>query len=148
MLTALTVPAFDRLFESVIDEMSGPRFAKLGTNGVYSPAIDVLENADAIVFHCDVPGFKSEDLEIELASGVLTIKGRRRHEGNGDERLLAGRRYGAFVRSFTLPEIADGERMTARLADGVLSIHVPKHAKAKARRIPIESSTEPPKLEA
>lgn len=149
MLTALSVPAFDRLFETVIDEMGGPRFGRVWTNGAaYMPAIDVVESNDAIDFHCDVPGFKSEDLEVEVGDGVLTIRGRRRLEASGDERVIPGRRNRAFVRSFTLPEIADAENLSARLADGVLSVRVPKQPKARPRRIEIQCGAEPPKLEA
>jgi len=147
MLTTLSVPAFDRLFETVIDEMGGPRFGRIATNGIFTPTIDVVETNDAIDFHCDVPGFKQDDLEVEVADGVLTIRGRRR-EGNGDDRVIPARRNRAFVRSFTLPEIADAENLSARLADGVLSIHVPKQAKARPRRIAIECGAEPAKLEA
>ncbi len=70
-------------------------------------------------------------------SGTLTIKGQRKYEGGDKDQVWLGRAYGAFERSFTLPELVDGERMTADLADGVLTIHVPKKPQAKPRRIQI-----------
>jgi HSP20 family protein len=99
--------------------------------------IDVRANEDAIVFVADVPGIKQEDLEVTLDDGVLTIKGQRRYEGTGKEKVWLGRSYGAFQRSFTLPETVDPEKLTADLADGVLTVRVAQLPRAKPRRISI-----------
>ena len=54
-----------------------------------------------------------------------------------NERVWLGRRYGAFQRTFTLPEHVDGDKLSATLAEGVLSIRVPTRPEAKPRKIPI-----------
>jgi HSP20 family protein len=135
MLTAWNAfPMLDLLFDDVMQDVSGTAH---GTATTYSPAIDVRANDDEIVFVCDVPGLKREDLEVTVEGGVLTIKGQRRYEGKGNDRVWLGRSYGAFTRSFTLPDLVDADRMTADLSDGVLTIAVPKQPKAKPRRIEI-----------
>jgi HSP20 family protein len=138
MLTAWNAfPMLDRLFDDVMDDVTGKAFGTTPTQSTYNPAIDVRTNEDEIVFVCDVPGLKREDLEITLENGILGIKGQRRYEGNDKDRVLLGRSYGAFANRFTLPDYVDPEKMTADLADGVLTIKLPKQPRAKPRRIEI-----------
>lgn len=141
MLTAWNAfPMFDRLFDDVMNGVTGAALGSVETEAAYSPAIDVRANADEIVFVCDVPGLKHEDLEVSTESGTLTIKGQRRYEGSEKDRVWLGRRYGSFKKSFTLPDHVDAENMTADLADGVLTIRVPKKPQARPRVITIGTS--------
>ena len=138
MLTAWNAfPTLDRLLDDVMNDVTGTAFWATATERAYTPAIDVRANDDELVFVCDVPGLKHEDLEITLENNVLTIKGQRRYDGNEKDRVWLGRSYGSFARAFTLPEFIDSEHMTADLADGVLTIKLPKQPKSKPRRIPI-----------
>jgi HSP20 family protein len=147
MLSTWGFPMLDRLIDDVMNDVSGTAFGKNGTQSVYSPAIDVRANDEEIVFACDVPGLKHEDVEVTLENDVLTIKGQRRYQGQEKDRVWLGRSYGAFARSFTLPDGVDPEKMSAELADGVLTIRVPKHPKAKPRRISIGGSGNTKQLE-
>lgn len=88
----------------------------------------------------DVPGVKQEDLNITLAGQVLTINGVRRFHTKQDEQVMLGRSYGSFSRAFTLPDSLDDANLTANLADGILTIRIPKHPKAKPRKIQIGNS--------
>jgi HSP20 family protein len=126
----------DRLWSDVMNDVAGTAFGAANGN-VFEPAIDVRANDDAIVFVCDVPGLSREDLEITLDGGVLSIQGQRRFQANEKDRVVRGRRYGAFVKRFTLPDHLDEERLTADLADGVLTITIPKQPRVKPRRIDI-----------
>lgn len=138
MLTAWnTLPLLDRLFDDVMDGVAGTALGSVTAPAAYNPAIDVRATAEEIVFVCDVPGLKHEDLEVTIESGTLTLKGQRRYEGGEKDRVWLGRSYGSFQKSFTLPEHVDAENMTADLADGVLTIRVPKKPQAKPRRIEI-----------
>lgn len=137
MLNAIQVPTFDRLFDSMFQEAARPFLVRNGNAGIYSPAIDVRETEDAIFFHCDVPGMKAEDLEVTLDKDILTIQGRREAEEEAAN-LYRGRRYGAFRRSFTLPEVVDTEDLSANLEHGVLSVRVGKLPKAMPRKIEIQ----------
>lgn len=132
MLTAWdAVPPLDRMFDDVMRSIAGT-----ATNAKnFEPAIDVRASEEAIVFTCDVPGIKQEDLDVTLENHVLTIKGARKYAGNPDERVIVGRAYGAFKRVYTLPDSLDESHLEAKLEDGVLTIRIPKQPKAKPRKI-------------
>lgn len=136
-------PILDRLLDDVMTGASGTAFAQGSASSPtrsFSPAIDVRANSEEIVFTADVPGLKEEDLEITLEEGVLTFKGQRRYEGNGNDKVWLGRSYGAFSRSFTLPDTVDPDKLEATLADGVLTVRVAQMPKAKPRKITIAPS--------
>ena len=138
MLTAWTAfPMLDRLFDDVMSGVAGTALGTATTQRSYTPAIDVRANPEEVVFLCDVPGLKHEDIEVSIEAGTLTIKGNRRYDGGEKDQVWLGRSYGAFEKSFTLPDLVDAEQMTADLADGVLTIRVPKKPQAKPRRIEI-----------
>ena len=129
------LPIFDRLFDDVMTGVAGTALGTSTPARTFAPAIDVPANDDEIVLTADVPGLKQEDLEITLDDGVLTLKGQRRYEGNGKDKVWLGRSYGSFARSFTLPDTVDPDGLTAELADGVLTVRVAQQPKAKPRRI-------------
>lgn len=140
-------PMLDRLFDDVMTGVGGTAFKASSPVRSFSPDIDVRANDEEIVFTADVPGLKHDDLEITLDDGVLTIKGQRRYEGSGKEKVWLGRSYGSFSRSFTLPDTVDAERLAADLADGVLTVRVPQQPKARPRKItiaPRSPELEPP----
>ncbi|HVU51084.1 MAG TPA: Hsp20/alpha crystallin family protein [Polyangia bacterium] len=107
----------------------------------FVPSFEVRETKDAYVFRADVPGIPEKDLVIQMTGNVLTISGERKQDDAPDgERYFAYERsYGQFSRSFSLPDSADGERATADVKDGVLTLRVPKKPEVQARRIAIGS---------
>jgi HSP20 family protein len=130
-------PVLDRLFDDVMNGAGGTALGTAAAEGTFSPAIDVRANDEEIVLACDVPGLRREDLDVTVASGTLTIKGQRRYVGGQKDRVWLGRRYGAFERTFTLPDHVDADAMTADLSDGVLTLRIPKKAVAKPRKVEI-----------
>ncbi len=129
--------SIDRVFDDVMRSAVGTRGAAT-TSQSFQPAIDVRADDDGLVFECDVPGLSLEDLEVTLDDHVLTIKGvRKLASANEKQRVLLGRSYGAFSCSYTLPEGVDADHMTATLANGVLTVSVPRLPQAKPRRIQI-----------
>jgi HSP20 family protein len=129
------VSTLDRMFDDVMGSMLGTATS----TRTFDPSIDVHESDDEVAFVCDVPGIKQEDLEVTLENQVLTIKGTRKFEGKENEQVMLGRTYGSFNRSCSLPEYVDDENLTASLADGVLTIRIPKQAKAKPKKIQISN---------
>jgi HSP20 family protein len=126
------------LLDRVVDDVMRGSYGTATNPRNYQPEVDVRSGEDRIVFHFDVPGVKKEDLEITLEKDILTVKGSRKFQaGNPKEQLLLGRSYGTFTRSFSLPDYLDHEHLTASLADGVLTVEIPKGQKAKPRRIQI-----------
>lgn len=121
--------------------------------GTWRPAIDIHESDDAYVIDAEVPGIDPKDIEITLRNGVLTMSGERAYRYDSDESKsdAAGsrtheparhveRRYGRFVRRFTLPDTADEEAVGAHAEHGILRVTVPKKAASQPRRIEIKQS--------
>jgi HSP20 family protein len=137
------VSTLDRMLDDVMRSTYGA-----ATNPqTFEPAIDVRANDNEILFSCDVPGLKEGDLELTLENRVLTIRGARRFEGGVEgEQVMLGRAYGTFSRAFTLPDSVDETLLSAQLADGVLTIRIPKHPKAKPRKIAIGNGGSPQRL--
>ncbi len=138
MLTAWdAVSTLDRM----LDDVMGSTLGTATNPQAFDPSIDVRANDNEVVFICDVPGVKREDLEVTVENHVLTLKGMRRFESKDDEQVLLGRAYGAFKRSLALPDYLDDANLDANLADGVLTIRIPKRAQAKPRKIQIGSAS-------
>jgi HSP20 family protein len=128
------VSTLDRMF----DDVMGSAFGTATSSRTFNPAIDVRASDTEVALVCDVPGVRQEDLEITLSNRVLTIKGTRRFDsGQQAEQVMLGRAYGSFSRSYTLPEALDEEKLEAELADGVLTVRIPKLPKAQPRKIQI-----------
>jgi HSP20 family protein len=105
----------------------------------FSPAFEVKETSDSFVLKADVPGVDEKDLDVAVHNGVLTVSGSRSAEERkeGESYAIYERQFGSFSRSFALPEMADGDRVEAKLVNGVLSLTIAKKAEAKPRKIAI-----------
>lgn len=105
-----------------------------------SPAIDVVEMENDIVVYCDLPGIKKEDVDINLAHNVLTIKGDKKREQKQEK----GKSYrdetwsGTFHRTISLPEIVDPDKVDASIKNGVLTITLAKQEDKKPRQIEVK----------
>ena len=106
------------------------------------PSVDVREEENRFVVQVDLPGVDSKDIEITAEKGVLTIKGERRSEAKqteaGYERVE--RVAGSFLRRFTLPETAQADGISAKQANGVLEVSIPKQAEVQAKRIEVQAA--------
>lgn len=125
-----------------IDRMSGaPERDEPATVSDWAPAVDIREDKDAYVLHADLPGVDPKDIEVHMENGVLTIRGERKSETKEERENYkrVERVYGTFFRSFTLPDTADSEKISAKQDKGVLEIRIPKQEKVQPRRITVES---------
>lgn len=104
-----------------------------------SLALDVSEDGEHVIVRASLPGFKREDVQVELDEGVLTISARREeaHEEHGEKFYRKERREGSVSRRIAMPTAVDDERAAAELADGVLTLKLPKIEKARRRQIRI-----------
>jgi len=136
------VSTLDRMF----DDVMGSAFGTATNSRTFVPAVDVRWSDDHVSLLWDMPGVKQEDLEITLANHVLTVKGARRFDGQDNEQVMLGRPYGAFTRAYTLPDTLDEQGLTAELADGVLTIRIPKLPEAQPRKIQIGQGSVPKQL--
>jgi HSP20 family protein len=122
-------------------------FRSLGTRLAdwLSPAAEASSGKEAYDIAMELPGVSEADIELTVDNGVLTIRGEKKteEERKGDTWYFSERQYGAFRRSFRLPEDADGQAAAAHMKDGVLHISVPKkpvEAPETARKIEIGRS--------
>lgn len=106
----------------------------------WSPAVDISEDEDKFTIHADLPGVKSDEIEITADNGVLTIKGQRDNlkQENKDNYRRIERFSGSFIRRFTLPERADLDNIAANSRNGVLELIIPKTAESRPRRIEVK----------
>ena len=103
----------------------------------FSPPFEVKETTDAFVLKADLPGVAESELDLAVHNNVLTVSGNRQAEErkDGESYALYERQFGSFSRSFALPDMADGERIDAKLDRGVLTVTIAKKALAKPRKI-------------
>src|SRR5436309_13269192 len=89
--------------------------------GSWSPNVDIYENKDQIVLEAELPGMKQEEFDLSIENNVLTLRGERRFEktDENDNYHRVERSYGAFTRSFTLPQTVSAEGATAEYNNGV-----------------------------
>jgi HSP20 family protein len=136
-------------------------FARFGSDdatetlsaGNFVPAVDVYEDAQKLVLKLEVPGIRRDDLHLHIEGRTLTVKGERKFEADEKEENFhrIERRFGSFVRTFTLPSTVDTEQVTASATDGVLSISLAKKPEAKPRQIEVQiapATPEPKQVEA
>ena len=113
-------------------------------NSVCAFRADVLDKGDAYELHAELPGFKKEDIKIDVENDVLTISAERKYD-SGDEAEKAEkpnfvkreRFYGAYSRSFDVSGI-DVDGITAAYTDGVLQLTMPKKVEAAPAKRSLE----------
>lgn len=106
----------------------------------FVPDVDIRETDDALWLYADMPGVESDGIHVELEGDVLQIEGlvsARDYEGLSP--LYTEYNVGNWVRRFTLAEAhrLQPDAVTARLANGVLEVRLPKAERERARRIPV-----------
>lgn len=101
----------------------------------FLPKVDVAEDDKKYEIHLALPGLSKEDIKIELQDGKLTISGERKFANNEDGKKYhtVETQYGAFQRSFYLPDKASSEGIDAAFNNGILTVLIPKDEKKLAR---------------
>ena len=105
-----------------------------------TPDVDIYEDIEGIYVQADMPGVSRDRLDIQVNKDALTIEGEAKIDmPEGMEALYADVRSTRFRRSFVLSGELDTEKIDAKLRDGVLSIHIPKRAEARPRKIEVNT---------
>lgn len=129
----------NRLFEDSGARLPSEADASSVVTSAWTPAVDIRETKDAYVLSADIPGVDPKNIDITMENGVLSIRGDRKLEAE-EEREGYRRReriQGTFYRRFSLPDIADPERISAKSHHGVLEVTIPKKEQAQPRRISV-----------
>ena len=116
--------------------------------GSFVPAVDIYEDSAKLALTFEVPGIKPQDVDVRVENNTLTVKGERSFATDVKEENFRRieRRFGSFVRSFTLPQSVDTEKVSAHSENGVLVIELPKKAAAQPKQIKVNVGT--PQIEA
>lgn len=105
---------------------------------VFSPAVDIFEDDNALTLVADVPGVPPENIHVDLRDDVLTITGVPSVAvPEGETYLLQEFEVGKYFRQFTLSEVVDQGKIEAKVSNGVLRLTLPKVAPAKPRRVQV-----------
>lgn len=130
----------DDFFRRVFDSLTPSRLFRREFKAEWYPAIDVYMKNNQLVVHADLPGINPKDVDISLTGNVLTIRGERKAEWEEKKEgyMFGEASYGAFERSFTLPEGVDTTKCHAVYKNGVLELTMPAKAEALPRKVKIE----------
>ncbi len=134
----------DRLFDRFAAGWSmrpfGHMFETGNGNGALTPVVDITENDTAYEMTAELPGMTEKEIELLLSGDMLTLRGEKRYEKEQDDENvhLSERSYGTFLRSFAVPDGVDRDKVTASFGNGVLTITLPKTARAMEQQKKIE----------
>ena len=106
----------------------------------WMPLANISESENEYLIRVELPDVKKEDVKIAVADGVITISGERKleHEDKSENEIRVESIYGAFTRSFVLPDNVDEKGIRAEAKDGVLRVHIPKAKTKKSEPLAIE----------
>lgn len=130
----------NRLFDEAIRDFGAPSlFGRMPT----WPSVEVTETDKDMRVSAELPGLNEKDVEVLMEDGGLTIRGEKKSEVDDKERQFSERYYGRFERRIPLGFEVEADKVAAEFKNGVLSVTLPKSAKAQAnaKRIQIQSST-------
>jgi len=133
---SLAGPTMDDFVERFFNGWS---WADRETTATWNPRVDIHETEKDIKLDVEVPGLDKKDIKVEVKNNTLVISGERKYEREvkeGDTSRFE-RRYGAFERSFGLPETVDTEAIDAAYKNGVLTLTLKKTAKALPKQVTI-----------
>jgi HSP20 family protein len=118
-----------------------PGEESLMTSGAWVPPVDIYQNGDhEMVLKAELPDMTREDIDITIDKGTLAIKGEKKlaSEVKEDQFHRIERSYGAFSRSFSLPQSVDASRISAEYRNGVLTVRLPLREEARPRQIKVD----------
>lgn len=124
--------------ERLFDSLTG--FTGVRSAGIF-PAINVSEDVESVYVRAELPGIKSDDLDITMENDTLTIAGERKPAAEDDSVSYhrREREWGAFRRSFSLPTRVESSKVQARYVDGILTVTLPKAAEARPKQISVQA---------
>jgi len=136
----------DEMFSHFLGDWEQGRIPRHATPAVYVPQITSYVDGNSICIRADLPGVDPQEVELLVEDNQLTLKGERKaeQEQQNGNRLTQEVQYGAFARTFTLPEGVTAEGLQARYHNGVLEVTVPLPAAKLAKKVPVQIKGEEP----
>jgi len=105
----------------------------------WAPSVDIYETPNELVVKADLPEVEEKDIDVRVENNLLTIRGERKFDKSvaEDNYLRVERAYGAFSRSFSLPNTVNAESIRAEYQNGALTISLPKREESKPRQVKV-----------
>jgi HSP20 family protein len=130
--------AMDRLFD---EAFTRPWGLSDGGNLAAAPSIDMFETKDDLVIKAVLPGMKAEDVQINVAGDMLTLKGETREKTETTDKAyhIREQRWGGFERSIPMPTSVMSDKARAEFEDGILTITLPKAEEVKPKTITVKA---------
>jgi len=127
--------AMDHLFD---DAFTRPLTVR---DGWSAPAVDMYQTDDEVVVKVSIPGFKAEDVQINVTGDILTLKGEMKHEEEKKDKAwhIREQRWGSFERSLALPTEVVADKAKAEFENGILTVTLPKAEEVKPKTITVKA---------
>jgi HSP20 family protein len=128
--------AMDRLFD---DAFTRP--VNLRDGGWSVPAVDMYQTDDEVVVRAALPGFKADEVQINVTGDVLTLRGEVKQEEEKNDKAwhIREHRWGSFERSIALPTDVKADKAVADFENGILTITLPKAEEVKPKTITVKA---------
>ena len=129
---------FEDVFGTLFNDSIG-NLAKTTQVGTWSPAVDIVESADAYTLTADLPGLTKDNINLTVEEGVLTLTGERKNEHSESKEFghCYERAHGKFSRSFRLEAGVDHTKIKAGFKNGLLKVELPKVEASKPFEVSI-----------
>jgi HSP20 family protein len=132
------------------DIFSQPFFPSLwrgfaGEEGIWAPAIHVLEKENKFIAKVELPGVHDEDVSVSIVGDMLVVEGEKEAESEVKQKgySYSETSYGSFSRSIAIPSVVDIDKITANFDKGVLEIDLPKSAQVKPKKVSVTTRKKP-----
>ena len=131
--------SFNRLLTHFFDEPFNPLERRELVSDTWAPKVDIYDTKDAFIIKADLPGIDKNDIKVDVDGRLLTLRGERKIDTEEKDKSYYRHEmyYGAFERTFTLPEVVDPNLIKAEYKDGVLHLEVPKPEERKPKQITV-----------
>ena len=120
----------NRMFDDVFRDFGSFDPERFGDRPLGWPSLEIIDSDQDVKVVAELPGLDEKDVQVELANGVLTIKGEKRADTEDKDRLFTERYYGRFERRIPIDDVAE-DKITATFKNGLLTVTLPKSVKAQ-----------------
>ena len=107
-------------------------------NPFLTPRVDIFENEQELVLFVELPGVRTEDIDINFERGELTLRAKVQPRGPGRTALVQEYEPADFFRAFEIHEGIDGNRIEAKCKHGLLTVRLPKLGAAQPRKVNVQ----------
>lgn len=133
------INAMQRQFDRLFDDVLAPTTKQDYGSFAHVPAVELSQTDDAIQLKLEVPGMEAKDLDVQVTTDAVFIRGERKSETKTEDRGVTKSefRYGKFQRVIPLPNRIQNTNVTAQYKDGILNLTLPKAEQEKNKVVKV-----------